>query len=119
MATKTEQTSALAGVAMEGGDLASLLKKEFKPRSDEAKSAVESAVQTLAQQALGQTKLIGSDVINSIDPDFDGGMLVATGATWAILMNRLCPAASAARRARRSARVRSRARGRRVWGSRC
>ncbi|MEP6872829.1 MAG: type VI secretion system contractile sheath large subunit [Burkholderiales bacterium] len=67
MATKTEQTSALAGVAMEGGDLASLLKKEFKPRSDEAKSAVESAVQTLAQQALGQTKLIGSDVIKSIE----------------------------------------------------
>ena len=64
---ETQQTSALAGVTMEGGDLASLLKKEFKPRSDEAKSAVESAVQTLAQQALGQTKLIGSDVIKSIE----------------------------------------------------
>ena len=57
----------LAGVAMEGSDLASLLQKEFKPKSDEAKSAVEQAVQTLAQQALAQTQLIGSDVVKSIE----------------------------------------------------
>ncbi len=36
-------------------------------RSDDAKSAVEQAVLTLAQQALSQTNLIGSDVIMSIE----------------------------------------------------
>jgi type VI secretion system protein ImpC len=64
---ETQTSSALAGVAFEGSDLASLLKKEFKPKSDEARSAVESAVQTLAQQALAQTQLIGKDVVKSIE----------------------------------------------------
>src|SRR6195256_6805023 len=45
----------------------SLLRKEFKPKTDEAKEAVEKAVRTLAEQALSQTKLIGSDVIKSIE----------------------------------------------------
>ena len=45
------QVSALQGVTFEGGELASLLNKEFKPKTDEAKSAVEQAVLTLAQQA--------------------------------------------------------------------
>lgn len=65
--TQGSQGSALQGVEYQGGDFASLLDKEFKPKSDEAKSAVESAVLTLAQQALAQTKLVGSDVINSIE----------------------------------------------------
>ena len=65
--TQAQTTEALAGVAMEGSDLASLLQKEFKPKSDDAKSAVEMAVQTLAQQALAQTQLIGSDVVASIE----------------------------------------------------
>jgi type VI secretion system protein ImpC len=67
MAEKLAQDSAIQGVTFEGGDFASLLQKEFKPRSNEARSAVESAVQTLAQQALGQTKLIGKDVTESIN----------------------------------------------------
>ena len=66
MATQAED-SALKGVEYQGGDFASLLNKEFKPKSDEAKSAVESAVLTLAQQALSQTQLIGSDVVASIE----------------------------------------------------
>src|SRR5260370_41119440 len=45
----------------------SLLRKEFKPKTDEAKEAVEKAVRTLAEQALSQTKLIGSDVVTSIE----------------------------------------------------
>ncbi|MFL6660783.1 MAG: type VI secretion system contractile sheath large subunit [Rhizobacter sp.] len=64
---ETQSTSALAGVTVEGSDLASLLQKEFKPKTDEAKSAVEVAVQTLAQQALSQTKLIGKDVVKTIE----------------------------------------------------
>lgn len=64
---ETQSSAALASVTMEGSDLASLLQKEFKPKSDDAKSAVEQAVQTLAQQALAQTQLIGSDVVASIE----------------------------------------------------
>jgi type VI secretion system protein ImpC len=45
----------------------SLLRKEFKPKTDEAKEAVERAVRTLAEQALAQTTLVGSDVIKSIE----------------------------------------------------
>ena len=63
---ETQSSSALAQVSFEGNDLASLLQKEFKPKSDEAKSAVEMAVQTLAQQALSQTQLIGKDTVKSI-----------------------------------------------------
>ena len=42
-------------------ELSTLLNKEFRPKSDEAKTAVQSAVQTLAQQALSQTKLVSGD----------------------------------------------------------
>jgi type VI secretion system protein ImpC len=62
-----QSSTALAGVSFEGSDLASLLQREFKPKSDEAKSAVEAAVQTLAQQALSKTQLIGNDVAKSIN----------------------------------------------------
>lgn len=62
----TQQESALKEVAYEGSDFSSLLQKEFKPRSDEARSAVEAAVLTLAQQALANTKVIGKDVTKSI-----------------------------------------------------
>ncbi len=64
---EAKSSSALAEVSFEGSDLASLLQKEFKPKSDEAKSAVEAAVQTLAQQALSQTQLIGKDTVKSIN----------------------------------------------------
>jgi type VI secretion system protein ImpC len=61
------QPSALQGIEYQGSDFAALLNKEFKPKSDGAKSAVEQAVLTLAQQALSQTNLLGSDVIMSIE----------------------------------------------------
>lgn len=41
--------------------LSSLLKKEFKPKTEEAQSAVESAVKTLAEQALSSAVTISSD----------------------------------------------------------
>ena len=63
---EAQAAGALASVTMEGSDLASLLQKEFKPKSDDARSAVEQAVQTLAQQALAQTTLISGDVVASI-----------------------------------------------------
>jgi type VI secretion system protein ImpC len=67
MAETQTSPSALASVSLEGGDLASLLQKEFKPKSEEARSAVEQAVQTLAQQALAQTQLIGKDTVKTIE----------------------------------------------------
>jgi len=66
MAEALEQQSALKDVAYQGSDFSSLLQKEFKPRSDEAKSAVEAAVLTLAQQALSNSTVIGKDVTKSI-----------------------------------------------------
>ena len=60
-----EVTSAIG--AVEASDFDTLLKKEFKPKTDEAKEAVERAVRTLAEQALSQTQLISSDVVKSIE----------------------------------------------------
>jgi type VI secretion system protein ImpC len=48
------------------GDFASLLQKEFKPKSDRAKEAVQQAVQTLAEQALAGTVTISDDAIKTI-----------------------------------------------------
>jgi type VI secretion system protein ImpC len=62
-----QSESQLAGVEYQGGDFASLLNKQFKPKTEEVRSEVERAVQTLAEQALGNTKLIGSDVVQSIE----------------------------------------------------
>lgn len=62
-----QAAAALQGVTFEGNEFASLLNKEFKPKSDEARSAVEQAVLTLAQQALSRAQLIGADVLVSIE----------------------------------------------------
>lgn len=67
MAETQQAASAFAGVTMEGDDFASLLNKQFKPKSDEARSQVEAAVYTLAQQALANTQLIASDTVASIE----------------------------------------------------
>lgn len=67
MADQQIQSDALSGLAVEGGDFASLLQKEFKPKSEEARDEVSRAVQTLAQQALSQTQLINADVLKSIE----------------------------------------------------
>ena len=48
-------------------DFANLLQKEFKPKSDTAKTAVEEAVKTLAQQALANTDLISDDALKTIE----------------------------------------------------
>jgi type VI secretion system protein ImpC len=52
---------------VEANEFDFLLKKEFKPKTDEAKEAVERAVRTLAEQALAQTQLISGDVTKSIE----------------------------------------------------
>jgi type VI secretion system protein ImpC len=60
--TGTESSAAVA----DSGDFELLLQKEFRPKTDEAKEAVEKAVRTLAEQALSRTALISGDVVKSI-----------------------------------------------------
>lgn len=67
MADAQIQTELQPGTAPAADDFTALLQKEFKPKSDEAREAVVKAVQTLAQQALAQTQLIGVDVVKSIE----------------------------------------------------
>src|ERR1041384_4719260 len=47
-------------------DLESLLKREFKPKSQEAEAAVERAVRPLAEQPRADTSVISGGVVESI-----------------------------------------------------
>src|SRR5215471_9253866 len=62
--TETKKQGETATI--EAGDFASLLKKNFKPQSDRAREEVETAVLTLAQQALSTTAVVSSDAVASI-----------------------------------------------------
>ncbi|MCF7993559.1 MAG: type VI secretion system contractile sheath large subunit [Chromatiaceae bacterium] len=59
------QGQAEAGT-LEASEFGALLEKEFRPKSDRAKEAVETAVQTLAEQALASTVTVSADVVNTI-----------------------------------------------------
>ena len=68
MAEPSIEGQAQPGEAALGeSDFAALLKQEFKPKSEKAQEAVETAVRTLAQQALSSTMLIPDDVLASIE----------------------------------------------------
>jgi type VI secretion system protein ImpC len=66
MAEEKLQSQGAEAGALEASDFSNLLKKEFKPKSDRAREAVESAVQTLAEQALRGSTVISDDAIASI-----------------------------------------------------
>jgi type VI secretion system protein ImpC len=51
---------------LEVDQLGSLLQREFKPKTDRARSEVETAVRTLAEQALRDTAVVSDDVIGTI-----------------------------------------------------
>ena len=51
---------------LEGGEFSSLLQKEFKPKTDQAREAVEAAVQTLAEQALSSSATISGDAYQTV-----------------------------------------------------
>ncbi len=51
----------------ESNEFASLLNKEFKPKTDQAREAVEDAVQALARQALASSTIISSDAYNTVE----------------------------------------------------
>ncbi len=63
-ATQTEQT---AWEDLDNDSFASLLQKEFKPKSDNAKTEVEKAVNTLAGYALEDANIISEDTVHSIE----------------------------------------------------
>lgn len=55
------------GATEQASEFASLLLQEFKPKTERAREAVETAVRTLAEQALAQTDLVSNDAIKSIE----------------------------------------------------
>ena len=67
MAEEKAQEGQAQGGTIEASEFSTLLKKEFKPKSDRAREAVETAVKTLAEQALSDSALVSDDALNSID----------------------------------------------------
>jgi type VI secretion system protein ImpC len=47
-------------------EFSALLNKEFRPQSDDAKSAIQSAVRTLAEQVLQDSNVVSNDALASI-----------------------------------------------------
>jgi type VI secretion system protein ImpC len=65
--SQASRPAAEAAIVTSESDFSALLNREFKPKTDRAREAVEQAVQTLAQQALGNTQLVSGDAIRSIE----------------------------------------------------
>jgi type VI secretion system protein ImpC len=67
MAEAQTQAQPAGAAPAELNEFDALLSKEFKPKTDERKSAVQTAVRTLAEQALGATTLVSGDAIKTIE----------------------------------------------------
>ncbi len=68
MAETEKDTQAQAEAeALTADDFGALLHKEFRPKSDRAREEVETAVRTLAEQALRETTVISDDAISTIN----------------------------------------------------
>src|SRR3546814_7991036 len=67
MATEKQAEQSGAVQTLDAGDFASLLNKEFKPKSDRARDEVESAVRTLAEQVLSKSDIVSDDVTQTIN----------------------------------------------------
>lgn len=65
-ATQANESQTESGV-LEKDVFSDLLEKEFKPKTERAKEAVEHAIKTLAEQALNQTAMISDDALRSIE----------------------------------------------------
>jgi type VI secretion system protein ImpC len=63
---QTERPSTTTGWS-ERGEFTALLEREFRPSSDQARSAVVTAVRTLATRALADTTLIASNALSTIE----------------------------------------------------
>ena len=68
MSTEAQQeTSADGGAVSELDEFQSLLKQNFKPRNETAASEVENAVTTLVKEALEDSSVIKTDILDTID----------------------------------------------------
>jgi type VI secretion system protein ImpC len=68
MATeKAQSTAAAAEAEFAPDDFSALLKREFKPQSDERAGRIEQAVQTLSQQVLADASVISHDIFGTMD----------------------------------------------------
>ena len=69
MATPQQDTAAAQATQALGqaDDISSILKQSFKPRSEQAATEVENAIQTLVTQALADSSLVKEDVIGTIE----------------------------------------------------
>ena len=70
MANETETASGAPQALAESRDadeFAALLKQSFKPRTERAATEVENAVKTLVEQALADTSLVKSQVLDTLE----------------------------------------------------
>jgi type VI secretion system protein ImpC len=68
MAKEAGQKATVTQVGtVEADEFANLLKQSFKPRTERAATEVENAVSTLVQEALKDTSVIKSDVLDTIE----------------------------------------------------
>ncbi len=65
--TNPEAQAQGAAETLEAGEFASLLQKNFKPKSDRQKDAIEEGVRTLAEQALADSAIVSDDAVKSIE----------------------------------------------------
>ncbi len=63
----TEKQVQAEAETIEADEFSSLLTKEFRPKSDRTKEAVETAVQTLAEYVLADSSVVSSDTVHSIE----------------------------------------------------
>lgn len=64
---KLQSTAAATETEFAPDDFTALLRKEFKPSSDERANRIEQAVQTLAQQVLADTSVLSEDAFSTMD----------------------------------------------------
>jgi type VI secretion system protein ImpC len=62
----TAQAAGAAPATAEVSEFEALLNKEFKARDTQKQTAVQTAIRTLAQQALASTQLVSADVLKTI-----------------------------------------------------
>ena len=66
MADEAQEAQGQEAEALTTDEFTNLLQKEFKPKSDRAKEAVETAVQTLAETVMQEAVTISDDVIATV-----------------------------------------------------
>ena len=67
MAELLQQNEVLNAETLEMSDFEKLLSQEFKPKTEEASTAVQGAVKTLVGQALENANLVSTDSIKTIE----------------------------------------------------